>query len=93
MVEARPGNHRVPVGADKAYDTANFVDRLRRAKATPDAARNTSNRRSAIDGRSTRHEGYTVSQRIRKCIDERFGFICLLMTRVNEAGCRALAHG
>jgi hypothetical protein len=73
MVEARPGNHRVTVGANKAYDTADFVDRLRCANATPLVAQNTRNRRSAIDGRPTRHAGYTVSQRIRKRIEEGFG--------------------
>jgi len=66
MSEARPGNQRLTVGADKAYDTAEFVDTLRCANATPHVAQNTSNRRSAIDGRTTRHPGYTVSQRIRK---------------------------
>jgi transposase len=74
MVEGRPGNQRVTVGADKAYDTADFVKRLRGANATPHVAQNTSNRRSAIDGRTTRHAGYTVSQRIRKRIEECFGW-------------------
>ena len=74
MIEARPGNQRVTVGADKAYDTAEFVDTLRCANATPHVAQNTSNRRSAIDGRTTRHPGYTVSQRIRKRIEECFGW-------------------
>ena len=74
MIEARPGNQRVTVGADKAYDTAEFVDTLRCANATPHVAQNTSNRRSAIDGRTTRHAGYTVSQRIRKRIEEGFGW-------------------
>jgi transposase len=74
MVEARPGNQRVTVGADKAYDTADCVDRLRCANATPHVTQNTSGRRSAIDGRTTRHPGYTVSLRIRKRIEECFGW-------------------
>jgi len=74
MVEARPGSQRLTVGADKAYDTAEFVDRLRCVNATPHVAQNTSNRRSAIDGRTTRHAGYTLSQRIRKRIEEVFGW-------------------
>jgi IS5 family transposase len=74
MIEARPGKRRVTVGADKAYDTADCVDRLRCANATPHVAQNTSKRRSAIDGRTTRHAGYTVSQRIRKRIEEGFGW-------------------
>ena len=61
MVEARRGNQRVTVEADTAYDTADFVDRARCANATLHVARNTSKRRSAIDGRTTRHAGYTVS--------------------------------
>jgi len=74
MIAARPGNQRVTVGADKAYDTAEFVDTLRGANATPHVAQNTSSRRSAIDGRTTRHPGYRISQRLRKRIEECFGW-------------------
>lgn len=62
MIETvAPGG--VTLGADKAYDTASHV------------AQNTSNRRSAIDGRTTRHAGYAISQQIRKRIEEPFGWI------------------
>lgn len=63
------------VGADKAYDVAEFVGRVRGCGATPHVAQNDTNRRSAIDGRTTRHEGYAVSQRKRKRIEEVFGWM------------------
>lgn len=69
----RPG--RITLGADKAYDTEDFVNELRSMKVTPHVAQNLSGRRSAIDGRTTRHSGYGVSQRIRKRIEEAFGWI------------------
>ena len=75
MVAAIPGRHRITVGGDKSFDTAGFVAALRELNATPHVAQNTSNRRSAIDGRTTRHPGYAVSQRIRKRIEEGFGWI------------------
>jgi transposase len=66
---------RITLGADKAYDTEDLVNELRSMKVTPHVARNTSGRRSAIDGRTTRHGGYAASQRIRKRIEEAFGWI------------------
>src|SRR6266404_1511599 len=74
MVAARPGNHRITLGADKAYDVAGFVADLRDYNVTPHMAQNTTNRRSAIDGRTTRHPGYAVSGRVRKRIEEVFGW-------------------
>lgn len=74
MVTRIPGTHRVTVGADKNYDTRACVGELRGANATPHVAQNDVNRRSAIDGRTTRHPGYQVSQRIRKRIEECFGW-------------------
>jgi hypothetical protein len=74
MIMRRPGNHRVTVGADRGYDAADFIDELRCRNATPHVVQNTKNRRSAIDGRTTRHPGYTVSQCIRKRIEETFGW-------------------
>lgn len=74
MVAARPGNHRITLGADKAYDVAGFVADLRDHNVTPHVAQNTTNRRSAIDGRTTRHPGYAVSGRVRKRIEEVFGW-------------------
>ena len=76
MIEARADRPRaITLGADKAYDAQDFVNELRSMKVTPHVARNTSGRRSAIDGRTTRHSGYGVSQRIRKRIEEAFGWI------------------
>jgi transposase len=65
----------VTLGADKGYDTADFVEELRTINVRPHVARNTSGRRSAIDGRTTRPPGYAVSQRIRKRIEEAFGWM------------------
>jgi hypothetical protein len=65
----------ITLGADKAYDTEDFVNELRSMKVTPHVAQNTSGLSSAIDGRTTRHVGYAVSQRIRKRIEEAFGWI------------------
>jgi transposase len=74
MVAALPGQSRITVGADKAYDTQDFVAELRELQATPHVAQNTSGRRSTIDGRTTRHVGYTISQRKRKRVEEIFGW-------------------
>jgi transposase len=66
---------RRTVAGDKGYDTKGFVADVRDLGFTPHLAPNTTNRRSAIDGRTTRHAGHTVSQRIRKRIEEPFGWI------------------
>lgn len=66
---------RGTVGADKAYDTREFVATLRGLGLTPHVAQNTSGRTSAIDGRTTRHLGYETSQRIRKRVEEIFGWV------------------
>jgi hypothetical protein len=76
----------VTLGADKAYDTGNFVLELREQAVTPHVAQNTSGRRSAIDGRTTRHPGYAISQRIRKRIEEAFGWAKTV------AGLRKMRH-
>lgn len=65
----------ITLGADKAYDTEDFINELRAMRVTPHVAQNTNGRRSAIDGRTTRYGGYAVSQRIRKRIEEAFGWI------------------
>ena len=76
MIEPRADrSRRITLGADKGYDTEDFVNELRSMKVTPHVAQNTSGRRSAIDGRTTRHPGYAVSQRFRKRIEEAFGWI------------------
>jgi len=66
---------RRTVAADKNYDTKDFVAGVRELGFTPHVAQNTTNRRSAIDGRTTRHAGHAVSQRIRKRVEEPFGWI------------------
>lgn len=66
---------RRTVAADKSYDTKDFAAGVRRLGFTPHVAQNTKNRRSAIDGRTTRHEGYKTSLRIRKRVEEPFGWI------------------
>ena len=75
MLADLPGRHRITVGGDKGFDTKGFVAALHPLRVTPHVAQNTTNRRSAIDGRTTRHAGYAVSQRIRKRIEEAFGWI------------------
>jgi transposase len=74
MVADLPGQSRVPVGADKAYDTQDFVAALRAVQATPHVAQNNKGRRSAIEGRTTRQAGSTISQRKRKRGEEIFGW-------------------
>ncbi|SMF73221.1 transposase, partial [Tistlia consotensis] len=81
MLGRRTKRHRITLGADKAYDVAAFVGELRRRRVTPHIARDDhltktgKRRRSAVDGRTTRHPGYAVSQRLRKRIEEAFGWI------------------
>jgi transposase len=75
MLQGKPASRAVTVGADKGYDAAEFVERLRQQQATPHVAQNDAHRRSAIDGRTTRHEGYAISQRKRKRIEEVFGWM------------------
>jgi hypothetical protein len=66
---------RVTVGADKGYDTRDFVQALRLVPVTSHVAGNTTNRSSAIDRRTTRHAGYGVSQWKRKRVEEIFGWL------------------
>ena len=75
MAEAIPGDHSVTLGADKNYDTQGFVAEARNVGATPHVAQNNKGRKSAIDGRTTRHAGYGISQRKRKRIEEIFGWM------------------
>jgi transposase len=63
------------VGADKGDDTRGFVAALRRLRLTPHVAQNLTNRRSAIDARTTCHPGYAVSQQKRKLVEEVFGWL------------------
>jgi transposase len=75
MIGALPGQDRITLGSDKAFDVAEHVANLRAMNVTPHVAQNTTNRASAIDGRTTRHPSYELSQRIRKRIEEAFGWI------------------
>jgi Transposase DDE domain len=76
MIEPRADRPQaITLGADKAYDAEDFVNELRAMKVTPHVAQNTSGRSSAIDNRTTRHAGYAISQRVRKRIEEAFGWI------------------
>jgi transposase len=75
MIEPRADRpNPITLAGDKGFDAADFVMELREINVTPHLAQNTS-RRSAIDGRTTRHPGYSVSQRIRKRIEEGFGWM------------------
>ena len=69
---AKPGG---TVGADKNYDTADFVVGCRKRGCTPHVSQNDTNRRSAIDARTTRHAGYRISAIKRKRIEEPFGWM------------------
>jgi transposase len=70
------GQRRVTLGADRGYDTKDFVERMREMAIVPHVAQNDSgNRRSAIDGRTTRQAGYAMSQRKRKRVEEVFGWM------------------
>lgn len=69
------GSKRVTMGADRGYDTGGFVQALRDLKVTPHVAQHTNGRSSAVDERTTRHEGYAVSQKKRKRVEEVFGWL------------------
>ncbi len=75
MLEDLGGNRRITLGGDKNYDVHDFVEILRSLKVTPHVAQNDTNRKSAIDGRTTRHPGYGVSIRKRKRVEEIFGWL------------------
>src|SRR6201994_1359762 len=76
----------VTLGADKGYDAGDFVMELREKAVTPHVAKKPTARRSAIDRRTTRHPGYAVSQRIRKRVEEAFGWAKTV------AGLRKMRH-
>ena len=69
------GDKRITLGADKGYDTLDFVQGLRQHFVTPHVAQNTSGRSSRIDERTTRHDGYVLSQKKRKLVEQVFGWI------------------
>ncbi len=72
MVEDIPGVKRITLAADKNYDTTEFVSKLRGLHVTPHVTQKTN---SAIDKRTTRHAGYQASQKVRKRIEEIFGWM------------------
>ena len=72
MLSGAAGSRRITVGADRGYDTRGFVGKCRQLKVTPHVARK---KHSAIDGWTTRHEGYRLSQRVRKRVEEVFGWV------------------
>jgi transposase len=84
----RRGKRRVTLGGDKNYDTQDLVKQLRQQRVTPHVAQNNTNRSSALDGRTTRHAGYAVSQRKRKRVEEIFGWMKTigLMRKVRHRG-------
>jgi len=75
MASAIRGKHRVTLGGDKGYDSDDLLDELRNMGVTPHIAKNDHERRtSSIDNRTTRHEGYHVSQKKRKLVEQIFGW-------------------
>jgi transposase len=89
LLEQIPSTRRVTVGADKGYDTRDFVRECRHMNVTPHVAQNVKRSGgSAVDGRTTRHGGYEVSQRKRKRIEECFGWLktIALMRKVRHRG-------
>jgi len=83
MIASLAGDDRVTVAADKGYDTKGFVANARALNATPHVAQK---KHSAIDGRTTRHEGYRISQQKRKRVEEIFGWMKTI------GGMRKLRH-
>src|SRR5271169_5283453 len=89
MLEEIPGTGRVTVGGDKGFDTADFVRECRNLRMTPHVAQNLRRRGgSAIDGRTTQHLGYRISQKKRKRIEECFGWLktIALLRKVRHRG-------
>jgi len=89
MLEKLPGTQPVTVGGDKGFDTQGFVAECRNMQVTPHVTQN--HKRSggsAIDGRTTRHSGYAISQRKRKRIEECFGWLktIALMRKLRHRG-------
>ncbi len=74
-IRRKLGRRRLTVGADKGYDTTEFVQGCRALRVTPQVAQNTAGRRSRIDGRTAQRRGYATSQRLRKRIEEIYGWV------------------
>ena len=91
LLGALDRDRRLTLGADKGYDTRDFVAAVRLLGVTPHVAQNTGpRRRSAIDDRTTRHAGYAVSQQRRKRVEEIFGWLKTigLMRKTRHRGTR-----
>ena len=73
MLDEIPGSHRVTLGGDKHYDVGEFIQELREMQVTPHVAKK--ERGTALDGRTTRHPGYEVSQKKRKGVEQIFGWL------------------
>jgi hypothetical protein len=89
MLAQIPGTKPVTVGGDKGFDTRGFVADCRHLRVTPHVAQNHARPGgSALDGRTTRHPGYAISQRKRKRIEECFGWLktIALMRKVRHRG-------
>jgi IS5 family transposase len=89
MLEKLSGRQKVTVGGDKGFDTFGFVEECRHLQVVPHVAQNLGRRGgSAIDGRTTRHSGYTISQKKRKRIEECFGWLktIALIRKVRHRG-------
>jgi hypothetical protein len=89
MLQELPGSGRVTVGGDKGFDTADFVRECRNIWVTPHVAQNLGRKGgSAIDSRTTRQEGYVISQKKSKRIEECFGWLktIALMRKVRHRG-------
>jgi transposase len=94
MAERVEGVERITLAADKGYDTKDFVKEMRGMNVTPHVSQNTKRQGgSAIDGRTTRHDGYQVSQRKRKRIEEVFGWVKTVGTlrKTRHRGLEAVA--
>jgi transposase len=101
MIERHaPGTRRLTLGADKVYDAKPFAPELRDMSVTPHIARDDAvtktgkRRRSCVDGRTTRHPGYTASQHIRKRIEEPFGWAKTIagLAKTKFRDTRSVAH-
>ena len=86
LLDAHGASARITLAGDKGYDTRDFVAALRARRVTPHVAQHTTNRRSAVDARTTRHPGYGVSQRKRKLVEQGFGWMKTI------GGLRKLRH-
>jgi transposase len=93
MASKISGNQRLTLGGDKNFDTRDFVDTLRELKITPHVAQNNTHRSSAIDGRTTRHKSYEISQQKRKRVEQSFGWMKMvgLLRKVKLRGIRKVS--